>query len=65
MQLINSQNLKKEIEEIEKELNNPGILKDKKRFKDLLQKYKDLKEKKELTASLEEIIKKIKETKEL
>ena len=64
MQPIDSQNLKKEIEEIEKELNNPETLKDKEKFKDLSQKYKELKEKKESIISLEEIEKKIKETKE-
>jgi len=64
-QLIDLQNLEKEVEEVEKELNNPEILKDKKRFKDFSQKYKGLKEKKELAISLEETEKKIKETKEL
>jgi len=64
MQPIDSQNLKEEIEEIEKELNNPETLKDKEKFKDLSQKYKELKEKKESIISLEEIEKKIKETKE-
>ena len=59
-QLIDLQNLEKEVEEVEKELNNPEILKDKKRFKDFSQKYKGLKEKQELAISLEETEKKIK-----
>jgi len=64
MKQVENLNFEKEIEEIEKELNNPETLKDKEKFKDLSQKYKELKEKKESIISLEEIEKKIKETKE-
>ena len=64
MKQVENLNFEEEIEEIEKELNNPETLKDKEKFKDLSQKYKELKEKKESIISLEEIEKKIKETKE-
>ena len=65
IQYLNSEDLKKEIQNLEKELNNPETLKDKERLKELSQKYKELKEKKSLTDSLEKIEKKIREAKDL
>ncbi len=65
MKIDNLQKLKEKIKEIEKELNNSGVLKNPEKLKDLSREYKKLKKKEEILSSLEEIEKKIKETEEM
>jgi len=65
MESNNLQKLKGEIEETERELNNPEVLKDQEKLKNLSQKYKELKKEEKLLVSLKEIEEKIKTTEEL